>query len=73
VLPVSAADWVLRFSPAAAFALQQSAIQYHQVDNIYSPNGGYFPLSPAAGLGVLVLWTAAALGIATILLRRRDV
>jgi ABC-type transport system involved in multi-copper enzyme maturation permease subunit/regulation of enolase protein 1 (concanavalin A-like superfamily) len=73
VLPVSTADWVLRVSPAAAFSLQQSAIQYHQVDNIYSPNGGYFPLSPAAGLGVLVLWTAAALGIATVLLRRRDV
>jgi ABC-type transport system involved in multi-copper enzyme maturation permease subunit len=72
VLPLSAAQWVLRFSPAAAFAIQQSATQWAQVDNVYTPAGGYFPLSPVAGLGVLVLWTAAALGLATVLLRRRD-
>jgi ABC-type transport system involved in multi-copper enzyme maturation permease subunit len=72
VLPLGAAQWVLRFSPAAAFAIQQSAIQWAQVDNIYTPAGGYFPLSPVAGLGVLVLWTAAALGLATVLLNRRD-
>lgn len=72
VLPLGAAQWVLRFSPAAAFAIQQSAVQWSQVDNVYAPNGGYFPLSPVAGLGVLVLWTAVALGLATILLRRRD-
>jgi ABC-type transport system involved in multi-copper enzyme maturation permease subunit len=72
VLPLGAAQWVLRFSPAAAFAIQQSAIQWAQVDNVYTPAGGYFPLSPVAGLGVLVLWTAAALGLATVLLNRRD-
>jgi ABC-type transport system involved in multi-copper enzyme maturation permease subunit len=72
VLPLGAAEWVLRFSPAAAFAIQQSAIQWAQVDNVYAPSGGYFPLSPVAGLGVLVLWTAAALGLATIRLNRRD-
>lgn len=72
VLPLSAAQWVLRFSPAAAFAIQQSATQWAQVDNVYTPAGGYFPLSPVAGLGVLVLWTAAALGLAVVLLRRRD-
>jgi ABC-type transport system involved in multi-copper enzyme maturation permease subunit len=72
VLPPGAAEWVLRFSPAAAFAIQQSAIQWPQVDNVYTPAGGYFPLSPAAGLGVLVLWTAVALVLATVLFRRRD-
>jgi ABC-type transport system involved in multi-copper enzyme maturation permease subunit len=72
VLPIGAANWLLRFSPAAAFAIQQSAIRYPQIDNLYSPNAGYFPLSPFAGLGVLVLWTAVALGAATFLLRRRD-
>jgi ABC-type transport system involved in multi-copper enzyme maturation permease subunit len=72
VLPLSAAEWVLRFSPAAAFAIQQSAVQWPQVDNVYAPTGGYFPLSPTAGLGVLVLWTAVALVLATVLFRRRD-
>jgi ABC-type transport system involved in multi-copper enzyme maturation permease subunit len=71
-LPLGAAQWVLRFSPAAAFAIQQSATQWPQVDNVYAPSEGYFPLSPAAGLGVLVAWTAVALGLATVLLRRRD-
>jgi ABC-type transport system involved in multi-copper enzyme maturation permease subunit len=72
VLPLGAAEWILRFSPAAAFAIQQSAIQWAQVDNVYAPAGGYFPLSPAAGVGVLVVWTAAALGLATVVLNRRD-
>lgn len=72
VLPLGAAQWVLRFSPAAAFAIQQSAIHWAQVDNVYAPAAGYFPLSPWAGLGVLVLWTAVALGMATVALRRRD-
>jgi hypothetical protein len=73
VLPVGPAQWVLRLSPAAAFAIQQSAIQWAQVDNAYTPSGGYFPLAPVAGLGVLVAWTAVVLGLATLLLRRRDV
>jgi ABC-type transport system involved in multi-copper enzyme maturation permease subunit len=73
VLPLGVAQWVLRFSPAAAFAIQQSAIQWTQVDNVYTPSGGYFPLSPAAGLGVLMLWTAVALGFAMVLTNRRDV
>ncbi|HEY0534521.1 MAG TPA: ABC transporter permease subunit [Actinoplanes sp.] len=72
VLPLGAAQWVLRFSPAAAFAIQQSATQWAQVDNVYAPAEGYFPLPPAAGLGVLVAWTAGALALATVLLRRRD-
>lgn len=72
VLPLGAAQWVLRLSPAAAFAIQQSAIRWAQVDNVYAPTAGYFPLSPWAGLGVLILWTAAALGVATVTLRRRD-
>jgi ABC-type transport system involved in multi-copper enzyme maturation permease subunit len=72
VLPLGAAQWLLRVSPAAAFAIQQSATQWAQVDNVYTPSSGYFPLSPMAGLGVLAVWTAAAVGLATALLRRRD-
>jgi ABC-type transport system involved in multi-copper enzyme maturation permease subunit len=72
VLPVSAADWLLRVTPAAGFAIQQYVPAYPQVNNVYTPQHDYFPLAPWAGLGVLCLWAAAALCLATVLLRRRD-
>jgi ABC-2 family transporter protein len=72
VLPVDLGRWLLRVTPAAGFAIQQSAAQYHQVDSTYAPNDGYFPLSPWAGFGVLCLWTVAALALGGFLLRRRD-
>ncbi len=71
-LPAGAAQWLLRVTPAAAFAVQQSAVRYPQVDNIYTPANGYFPLSPWAGFAVLGAWTVLALGFATLLIRRRD-
>ncbi len=72
-LPTSAAQWLLRVSPAAAFAIQQSIPAYHQVDATYIPSRGYFPLAPWSGFVVLCAWTALALGVAGYLLRRRDV
>jgi hypothetical protein len=72
VLPTGAAQWLLRVTPAAAFAIQQSTPRYPQVDNIYAPVNGYFPLAPWTGLGVLCVWAALALGLAVILIRRRD-
>jgi hypothetical protein len=72
VLPASAAQWLLRVTPAAAFAVQQSAKQYFQVQNLYTPANGYFPLPWWAGFGVLCLWAGAALAGAVVLLRRRD-
>lgn len=72
VLPVTPAQWVLRISPAAAFAIQQSIPQYAQVEAPYTPATGYFPLPPFAGFAVLCGWTALALGLAVVLLRRRD-
>ena len=72
-LPVSAANWLLRVTPAAAFAIQQSIPQYSQVSFAYTPSAGYFPLAPWAGFAVLAVWTAVALAFATFLLRRRDV
>jgi ABC-type transport system involved in multi-copper enzyme maturation permease subunit len=72
VLPAGAAQWLLRVTPAAAFALQQSTPQYPQVDNIYTPANGYFPLAPWTGLAVLCAWAALALGLAVVLFRRRD-
>ena len=71
-LPVSASDWLLRITPAAAFAIQQAAPQYPQVTALYSPSSGYFPLAPWVGLAVLCAYAALALGLAVVLLRRRD-
>jgi ABC-type transport system involved in multi-copper enzyme maturation permease subunit len=72
VLPSGPADWLLRVTPAAAFAIQQSQPQYSQVSGHYTPFNGYFPLAPWAGFAVLCGWTALALGLAVVLLRRRD-
>jgi ABC-type transport system involved in multi-copper enzyme maturation permease subunit len=72
VLPAGAADWLLRVTPAAGFAIQQYVPAYPQVNNIYTPQHGYFPLAPWAGFGVLCLWAAVALCLAAVLFRRRD-
>jgi ABC-type transport system involved in multi-copper enzyme maturation permease subunit len=71
-LPAGAAQWLLRITPAAAFALQQSTPQYPQVSNLYTPANGYFPLAPWSGLAVLCAYAALTLGLAVLLLRRRD-
>jgi len=74
VFPAGVGDWLLRLTPAAGLAAEQSVPRYFQVTTITSPAaGGYYPLSPYAGLGVLCLWTAAGLLLALVLLRRRDV
>ena len=72
VLPNAAANWVLRLTPAAGFAIEQSVPHYSQVSTVYSAAGGQYPLSPLTGLGVLCAYTAAALMLAAWLLRRRD-
>jgi ABC-type transport system involved in multi-copper enzyme maturation permease subunit len=72
VLPAGVADWVLRITPAAAFAVQQAMPQYSQVTALYSPSSGYFPLAPWAGFAVLCGWAVAAVALALVLLRRRD-
>ena len=72
ILQGPAADWLLRVTPAAAFAVQQVLPAYPQVANAYIPQYGYYPLPPWAGLAVLCAWAAAALGLAAFLLRRRD-
>jgi ABC-type transport system involved in multi-copper enzyme maturation permease subunit len=72
VLPAGAANWLLRVTPAAGFAIQQYVPAYPQVNNTYTPQHGYFPLPPWAGLGVLCAWAALALWLAAVLLRRRD-
>lgn len=72
VLPLGAADWLMRVTPAAAFAVEQTTVQYPQVDDVYAPAYGYFPLAPWAGFAVLCGWTAVFLTLAALALNRRD-
>ena len=72
VLPAGVGDWLLRLTPAAGLAIEQSIPRYTQVTSITSPVQGYYPLSPYAGFAVLCLWAAAALALALVMLRRRD-
>jgi ABC-type transport system involved in multi-copper enzyme maturation permease subunit len=72
VLPAGAADWVLRVTPAAGFAIRQIIPAYPQVAGSYTPFNGYFPLAPWAGLAVAGAWAALALALAACYLRRRD-
>jgi ABC-type transport system involved in multi-copper enzyme maturation permease subunit len=71
-LPAGPSQWLLRITPAAAFAIQQSTPQYPQVSNVYTPSNGYFPLTPWTGLAVLCAWATLTLGLAIVLFRRRD-
>jgi len=73
VLPAGPSEWLLRVTPAAAFAIQQTLIAYPQVDGAYVPAFGFYPLGPLAGILVLCAYVVLALGLAWWLLRRRDV
>jgi ABC-2 family transporter protein len=73
VFPDGVSNWIVRLTPAAGFAVEQSVPQYGQV---YQParlaSGAYFPMPPWAGFAVLCAWAAAGLVLALIVLRRRD-
>jgi hypothetical protein len=70
--PLALSQWLLRLTPAAGFAIQQSIPEYPQVIGLYTPQAGYYPLAPWAGFAVLCGYTALALGLAVFVLRRRD-
>jgi ABC-type transport system involved in multi-copper enzyme maturation permease subunit len=59
-LPLSVENWLTRLTPAAGFAVQQTITRYDTA------------IAPLVGLGVLAVYVAVALGVATSLLRRRD-
>jgi hypothetical protein len=70
--PLPAAQWLLRVTPAAAFAIQQGLTYYPQVEHNCLPESGCYPLAPYNGLAVLAAYTAAALLLAAWTVRRRD-
>jgi ABC-type transport system involved in multi-copper enzyme maturation permease subunit len=72
VFPAGVTAWLLRLTPAAGFAIEQSIPHYQQVSTIDAPGAGYYPLTPWAGFAVLLAWAAAVFVLALIQLRRRD-
>ncbi|MFE2016039.1 hypothetical protein [Streptomyces sp. NPDC059491] len=72
VLPAGASEWLLRVTPAAGFAVQQTLPRYAQVVSVYEPSTGYHPLTPWEGFAVLCGYTALAFGLALTRLRRSD-
>jgi len=71
-VPTGVRQWLMRVTPAAAFAVEQTVPQYHQVNTLYAPSAGFYPLAPAAGFAVLLAYTAVALWFAAHRLRTRD-
>ncbi len=71
-LPPGVSQWLMRVTPAAGFAIQQTLPQYHQVSYPYTPSNGFYPLAPAAGLAVLGAYAVVALAVASYLLRSKD-
>jgi ABC-type transport system involved in multi-copper enzyme maturation permease subunit len=72
ILPTGVSAWLLRLTPAAAFAIQQTLPHYPQVAFAYTPVNGYYPLAPWAGFAVLCGYAALALILAAFLLRKKD-
>jgi hypothetical protein len=72
ILPTAPAVWLLRYTPAAAFSLQTSTLQYSQVNTACIPYHGCYPLAPWTGFAVMCAWAVLALGLAGYLLHRRD-
>ena len=61
LLPDAVSQWLLRVTPAAGFAVRQTAVEYPQVVAHYAPSNGYFPLPGWAGFAVLCAYTMAVL------------
>ncbi|MEO3821524.1 hypothetical protein [Plantactinospora sp. B24E8] len=64
LLPDAVSDWLLRLTPAAGFAVQQTVEEFPQVTAHYAPSAGYFPLPWWAGLAMLCAYTLVVLRVA---------
>ncbi|MFE3031382.1 ABC transporter permease subunit [Streptomyces canus] len=71
-MPASAANWLAKVTPGAAFAVQETLVRYDQVASNYTPYNGYYPLAPWAGFTVLAGYALVSLAVAAVLLNRRD-
>lgn len=71
LLPDDVAKGLLRLTPAAAFAIQQTVQEFPQVVAHYAPSAGYFPLPWWAGFAVLCGYTAVVVGLVAFRLRRQ--
>jgi len=60
LLPDAVAQWLLRTTPAAVFALKQAVVEYPQVTGYYVPSAGFYPLPGWAGTAVLLAYLAVA-------------
>ncbi|MGW6447449.1 hypothetical protein [Lentzea sp. NPDC055074] len=65
LLPDAVADWLLRLTPAAGFAVKQTVVEHPQVTAHYAPSAGYFPLPGWVGFAVLCAYVAAVLWLAS--------
>jgi hypothetical protein len=63
LFPDELSRWLLRVTPAAGFAVQQTTVEYPQVVHHFAPSSGYFPLAWWAGLAVLGAYAAAVLSV----------
>ncbi|MEJ8641379.1 hypothetical protein WKI68_07615 [Streptomyces sp. MS1.HAVA.3] len=57
-------QWLLRVTPAAGFAVQQTLVEYPQVLAHHAPSAGYFPLPWWGGIAVLCAYVVMLLGLA---------
>ncbi|MFC6016724.1 DUF1349 domain-containing protein [Plantactinospora solaniradicis] len=71
-LPLTAAEWLMRLTPAAGLSIQQTTPRYEHVATVCLPESGCFVDGPWVGVGVLCGYVAVAVAGAYWLLRRRD-
>ncbi|GAA1319913.1 hypothetical protein GCM10009635_07090 [Actinocatenispora thailandica] len=64
LLPDAVADWLLRLSPAAGFAVLSSNTRFDQVTAHFAPSAGYLPLPWWGGLAVVCGYAAIACWLA---------
>jgi ABC-type transport system involved in multi-copper enzyme maturation permease subunit len=72
LLSGAAQTWLFRLTPAAGFSVLAALPRSGLVSYPYTFANGYYPLAAWAGLAVLCAYAVAALGTATVVVRRRD-
>jgi ABC-type transport system involved in multi-copper enzyme maturation permease subunit len=68
----SVAEWIYRLTPAAGYSVLNSVPSSPLVSYAYTVQNGYYPLGAWVSLIVPCCYAALALGVAAMVLRRRD-